>query len=193
VITSERLELRRMSVELLDALAAGDHARAQALAGFAIEDAWSLWDRAHARTRAAELRAVPERAPWISRAIVERASAVMVGRMGFHDRPGAADLESWCPRGDGPGAVEIGYAVFAPYRGRGYASEAAAALIDWATRRGIPQVVASVSPTNAASLRVIARLGFVRVGERMDERDGLEHVFVRDARVAAFAPVAPRP
>jgi RimJ/RimL family protein N-acetyltransferase len=37
--------------------------------------------------------------------------------------------------------------------------------------------VLSVSPENAASLAVVRKLGFERTGERMDEEDGLEHVF----------------
>lgn len=170
MITTERLELRPLSVEQLDAFAAGDRPRVATLGGFDVAHELSGRDRAHAGTRASELRADPARAPWLSRAIVERATNTMVGRVGFHDRP------------DDTGAVEIGYAVFTPYRRRGYAGEAAAALIAWAEARGVARVIASVGPWNDASLRVIARLGFERSGERMDERDGLEHVFVRESQ-----------
>ncbi|MDA0364570.1 MAG: GNAT family N-acetyltransferase [Chloroflexi bacterium] len=178
MITTDRLALRALSVELLDAFAAGDRPRVATLGGFSVAHPIDERDRAHARTRAAELRADPTRAPWLSRAIVEHTSNTMVGRVGFHDRP------------NGAGEVEIGYAVFTPYRRRGYAREAAAELIAWAEARGVARVIASVGPWNDASLRVIARLGFERTGERMDERDGLEHVFVRESRSRGTASVA---
>jgi len=40
-------------------------------------------------------------------------------------------------------------------------------------------VRASVAPGNAPSLGLIAPLGFVHIGEQIDERDGLELVFER--------------
>ena len=39
--------------------------------------------------------------------------------------------------------------------------------------------VVSISPDNGPSLRLIERPGFVKVGEAVDEADGIEHVFVR--------------
>jgi RimJ/RimL family protein N-acetyltransferase len=189
VIATARLELRTMSAGFLDAVVVGDYARAGTIGGCTLPDAWSARDRAHALRRLAQLRADPARDVWLTRAIVRREDGVLVGRVGFHDRPGSADLQPWCPGTDGGGTVEIGYAVFAPYRRRGYASEAAAGLIAWAERRhGVTQVVASVSPTNTASLRTIARLGFVRVGERMDDEDGRELVFLRPAGATDLEP-----
>ena len=37
--------------------------------------------------------------------------------------------------------------------------------------------VLSISPENAASLALAQKLGFVRIGEQMDEVDGLEWIF----------------
>ena len=52
----------------------------------------------------------------------------------------------------------------------------------WAqTTFGVCRFVASVSPTNEPSLRLIARFGFQRVGEHIDEIDGIEHIFMRVA------------
>ena len=54
--------------------------------------------------------------------------------------------------------------------------------MNWAQQKfGIHRFVASVSPDNAASLKLIARLGFTIIGQQIDEEDGLEHVFLRDA------------
>jgi RimJ/RimL family protein N-acetyltransferase len=95
----------------------------------------------------------------------------MIGHAGFHGPPGV----------NGPAAadaVEIGYSIFEPWRGRGYATEVARALIDWAHReRGITRVIASVSPENAPSLVIVRKLGFVQTGELWDDEDGLELVF----------------
>lgn len=57
--------------------------------------------------------------------------------------------------------VDVGFAFLPAYRGRGYASEAAAAVLDYGWRVvGLRRVVAIVSPDNAASVRVLERLGF---------------------------------
>jgi [ribosomal protein S5]-alanine N-acetyltransferase len=68
--------------------------------------------------------------------------------------------------------------VHPSYRRQGFALECVRALFDWAhvTHR-ITRFVASVSPDNEASLNLIAQLGFRRVGEQMDDLDGLEYVF----------------
>ena len=95
----------------------------------------------------------------------------MVGHAGFHGPPGTSASQK-------PDAVEIGYTIFEPYRGNGYATEAALALIDWArSERGIEIVIASVSPTNVASLAIVRRLGFVQTGTQWDDEDGEELIF----------------
>jgi len=67
------------------------------------------------------------------------------------------------PRPDG--AVEIGYGLAAPSRGRGLGSAAVAALVDWL--RALPNVSiveAEVHIGNEASWRVVERLGFTTEG-----------------------------
>ena len=46
--------------------------------------------------------------------------------------------------------------------------------------QGITNFVASVSPTNAGSLAVVRKLGFVFQRETNDDIDGLEHVYLLD-------------
>jgi RimJ/RimL family protein N-acetyltransferase len=51
-------------------------------------------------------------------------------------------------------------------------------MFDWArTVHEVNRFIASVSPDNEASLELIAQLGFEKVGEQMDDIDGLEYVF----------------
>ena len=58
-------------------------------------------------------------------------------------------------------APDLGFAFLPPFRGRGFASEAATALLDDAsTRLAITRVLAIVQSDNGASIRLLQRLGF---------------------------------
>ena len=71
---------------------------------------------------------------------------------------------SW-PEKDG--AVEIGYGLAGPYRGRGYATEATGAMCQWLfTEAGATELIATgVDADNVASRRVLEKLGFERAGD----------------------------
>ena len=113
--------------------------------------------------------------PWSTRAIILSRERTMVGYIRCHTRPDPEHL--WPYARD---AVEVGYLVFSRFRRRGYAVEALSGVMDWArTSFGIRHFIASVSPGNVASLHLVARCGFAKVGEQIDEVDGIEHVFLR--------------
>ena len=123
--------------------------------------------------RLGQLREDPETKPWLLRGIVLAESRVLVGHIGFHAKPDAPYLREFGLRG-----VEVGYAVFSPYRKQGYAGEAVRILFEWAHReRGIDRFIASVSPANLPSLALIRRLGFQRVSSHVDPEDGPEDIF----------------
>ncbi len=64
------------------------------------------------------------------------------------------------------GTWELGYVFNRAYWGKGYASEAAKAVVDNAfTRRGASKVIAMCNPINTASWRLMERLGMKRVQE----------------------------
>lgn len=113
----------------------------------------------------------PEHAPWLLRAIVLQEERVMVGYANFHGPPGINDT------GD-PDAVSIGYRIFPEHQGHGYATQAARRLVEWAAEEhGMKHVVCGVAPDNAASMRVLEKLGFRRTnqvieGEVIFERRG---------------------
>src|SRR4051794_19434895 len=67
------------------------------------------------------------------------------------------------------GVVEIGYSTAPEFRGRGCATEFVSALTAraWATP-GVTQVVAEVHEENAASIKVLERCGFHRIGAGRD-------------------------
>jgi [ribosomal protein S5]-alanine N-acetyltransferase len=70
------------------------------------------------------------------------------------------------------GSVEIGYGVAESQRGRGIATAAVAQLLQIASSSGLVQiVVAQVIPDNAASSKVVSRLGFSK-GQSLVDHDG---------------------
>jgi RimJ/RimL family protein N-acetyltransferase len=95
-----------------------------------------------------------EHPAWLSpfghRLMIERESGEVVGSLGLF----------WPPA---DGCVEIGYGVVPSRQGRGYASEATAALTEFAlTSPEVHTVHASVERTNPASARVLDKAGFER-------------------------------
>ncbi len=74
----------------------------------------------------------------------------------------------------GFGTWELGYVFNAAYQGNGYASEAAAALLqDAFLNHGIRRVVAVCNPENGPSWRLLERLGMRREGHL------LQNIFFR--------------
>ena len=72
-----------------------------------------------------------------------------------------------------PDRAEIIYALSPPCWGQGYATELAGGILQWTWRHtAMAAVLATVDPANAASLAVLAKLGFSHLLERLDE-DGL--------------------
>ena len=71
------------------------------------------------------------------------------------------------------GVVEISYSTNPEHQGRGYATEAARALVDYAaSRREVQLIRAHTLPTGEASKRVLMHCGFRYVGDVVDPEDG---------------------
>ncbi|WP_261801904.1 GNAT family N-acetyltransferase [Streptomyces sp. ISID311] len=84
------------------------------------------------------------------RQILERESGLVVGAIGLF----------WPPA---DGSVEFGYGIVPSRRGRGYASEAARALVAFAfTAPGVHTVRADIERSNPASGRVLEKAGLER-------------------------------
>jgi RimJ/RimL family protein N-acetyltransferase len=60
--------------------------------------------------------------------------------------------------------VDIGYAFLPDYRGQGYAFEAAQAVLGYARTLGLQRVLAITAPGNAASNRLLRKLGLRFIG-----------------------------
>ena len=175
-IQTPRLLLKPMSADFLRASAGGAGVDLLSpLIGARVAPDWCA-ERDLAALRLADLSADPAYAPWSVRALVLRDSGEMVGHAGFHTRPGPDYLAPYARDG-----VEIGYAVYPPYRRQGYAREALQALLRWAhVEHGVPRFIASVKPDNLASCALLAATGFFRIASFIDEVDGLEYVMRLD-------------
>jgi RimJ/RimL family protein N-acetyltransferase len=106
--------------------------------------------------------------------VVERDGRV-IGKAGFYEMP------------------DIGYILHPEVWGQGLAAEAVGAAIDHVLRtRDVETLTADVDPENAASIRLLQQLGFVRTGsaERTwnvggDWKDSLYYALSRADRAAA--------
>ena len=85
----------------------------------------------------------------------------------FERTDGAPVLVGSCGLGRRPsGAVELGYWIAREHWGRGFATEAAVALMDIARALGLERLEASYFADNPASGRVLEKLGFTATGLR---------------------------
>lgn len=80
-----------------------------------------------------------------------------------------------CFKGFNNGSPEIGYGINDAYWGRGYATEAVAALCEWAfTMPGVVAVEAEAEADNERSKRVLSKLGFAHTGKA--GKEGPRHI-----------------
>jgi RimJ/RimL family protein N-acetyltransferase len=90
-------------------------------------------------------------------AVEERASGAFVGRAGMH----------FPERADWPG-IELGWALHPVHWGKGYATEAGRAAVDYAwANHDVDTLYSVILPENIASQAVARRLGFTPWEERV--------------------------
>jgi [ribosomal protein S5]-alanine N-acetyltransferase len=111
----------------------------------------------------ARLHASTSPDPWVHGfSMVHLDTGVTVGQCGFKGPP------------DSDGMVEIAYGVASSQESKGYATEAARALVAYALSIDQVRLVrAHTLPASNASGRVLAKCGFQFVGEINDPEDGL--------------------
>jgi RimJ/RimL family protein N-acetyltransferase len=94
--------------------------------------------------------------------LIETAADALVGQAGLM----IFDTRGWTPSSWAAAGrhaqPELGWALMRAHWGHGYATEAAAAILDWAhRRRSLDRLVSLITPDNARSQRVARRLGAV--------------------------------
>jgi RimJ/RimL family protein N-acetyltransferase len=107
---------------------------------------------------------------WFVRWMVEKTSREIVGSISFHGPP------------DEQGMMEIGLGVHDHFQRRGYATEALTAMWSWVSDQpGVELLRYTVAPDNEASVAVIKKFGFERVGQQIDPEDGPEDIYEMSA------------
>ncbi len=160
-IETARLTLRPFSVAIIDALLAGDRERLEVLSCGRFPEPLQpppLMDDALTFMRE-QMLAAPE--AWPAWYAIERVRGLVVcaGGAGFG--------------GGEDGVVVLGYSVYPAFEGRGFATEFAAALIEWVRARpGVTAVEATIPPWNAGSVRVAEKLGMRLAGTAQDDEVG---------------------
>lgn len=101
--------------------------------------------------------------PWVHGfSIVRLEAGITIGQCGFKGPP---DID---------GVVEIAYGVASDQEGKGYATEAARALVAYAfSVDQVNLVRAHTLPASKVSQRILAKCGFQYTGEINDPEDGL--------------------
>ena len=126
-----------------------------ALRGFMVSDdvspAWT-----------ASLRTIQSSDPWrLGFGVIDKETRTVIGAASFKGPP------------DTNGTVEIAYGIVPSFEGRGYATEAARALVEYAQRdEKVRQIIAHTMPEANASTRVLKKCGFAFAGEVIDPEDG---------------------
>jgi RimJ/RimL family protein N-acetyltransferase len=121
------------------------------------------WERTDPDGIRLEIQEMAGRAPgepggWVQFSVQERETGALVGDVGMSPA-------------DEPDVIKVGYTMAPEFQGRGYATEAVAALVDFAfDTLGANVVRAYASAENTPSIRVAEK-----VGMRLVER--IEHVY----------------
>jgi [ribosomal protein S5]-alanine N-acetyltransferase len=152
-IETLRLRLLVLLPAEIEALVAGDTARAGELASVVFPFDWPEDPAAQEGLpwHLSRLRADPRQRLWRIRLIVERETDEVVGSTSFKGPP------------DEVGDVEIGWGVNQNRRRRGYAFEAVTAALDWAARQPDVRVFSATIPDhNEPSKKLAQKLGMVR-------------------------------
>jgi RimJ/RimL family protein N-acetyltransferase len=148
--STERLTLEALTPDAIDAILAADGPGAPPL----MEETLPF-----VRAR---LRTAPDEIGWWTWLVAEGDTGKAVGAVGFGGPP------------DAKGVVVMGYATYPARESRGYATEAARALLEWALQqRKVKRVCSTIPPSNARAINVAQKIGMRQVGtiweEELDE------------------------
>lgn len=161
MLATARLFLIPATPDLLDAAASQDWPTLAArLGGVDLAAGWTHFPEALHWVRE-YLQEHPDEAGWWTYFIVHRTDVRLIGTGGFKGLPGP------------DGVVEIGYEIAPAYQRQGLATEAAGALVAHArAQSGVEAISAHTLAEENASVRVLRKLGFVLLQEKIDLTDG---------------------
>jgi RimJ/RimL family protein N-acetyltransferase len=170
VIVTPRLTLVPITLQLVEAVFTGDRATVERVAEASVPAAWpgrALVERAFSASLE-RIRENPDHRLWGDRLIIaNEGPRRILGSVIFHGRPD-------------DGIAEVGYGVEEESQGKGIATEATRAAVDWALEREEVRLVrATTPPWHRASIRVLEKSGFRCIGTQEHEALGEVSVFER--------------
>jgi ribosomal-protein-alanine N-acetyltransferase len=113
---------------------------------------------------------------WIRNAVPSSVGLLAVELKVAHDVVGYCGLVD---SGRSPEEPELAYELLGRFWGLGFATEAASAVLDWASSSGYARLWATVWDWNTASRRVLAKLGFTETERQEDPIHGTNLVTTR--------------
>lgn len=118
------------------------------------------------RWRAPQVQVDPSTNKWFIRWVVLRESSEVIGSASFHAPP------------DNEGMLEIGLGIHDEFQGQGFGYETVLGMWSWAAQQpGVRTFRYTVDPDNTASVQLVQRFGFERVGQQIDDEDGPEDIY----------------
>lgn len=102
----------------------------------------------------------PETFGWGIWLIIHQEDKTVIGDIGFKGKP------------DKDGIIEIGYSILPSHRRRGYATEAAKAIVEWGFKdKSVKKIIAECDMNNEPSIKVLETLRM----KQIKEEKGLLH------------------
>jgi [ribosomal protein S5]-alanine N-acetyltransferase len=159
MIETERLKLIPCKREHLEILLSSEDELAKNL-GVSLSDNWLVFPESVAYS----LNMIdddPRVLVWGMHLVVHKADNKLIGCGGYKGAP------------DEAGMVEFGYSVAPAYENKGYATEAAKALIDHAfANHDVQMVDAHTLAEWNASTKILEKCGLTKIAEKHDPEDG---------------------
>lgn len=150
-LQTKRLTLIPFILELAEATL-NDRDKLPQLLGLHVPDSWPNPNYAEIMPMIVEGRRKDPPGAERIRLIAHTADRTVIGDIGFIEPP------------DEEGNVEFGYSIVPEYRGKGYATEAARAMIEWAFKQpGVRRVTADCLNDNYPSIRVLEKAGMRQI------------------------------
>jgi [ribosomal protein S5]-alanine N-acetyltransferase len=169
IIEGKNIQLIQMSDAFIEASARGKRMVAD---DFQVHEDWWLETRL-AKLRYQQMRANPQAASWLLRAIVRKDDGQMLGHFNCHDMVNSSHTQKYHKN-----AVEFGYTIYKEFRRQGFAREAVRTMMAHLHQRKlIEAVILSASIVNEPSLAMIRSLNFQEVDTVRDGND-MEKVFL---------------
>ncbi len=155
-ITTNRLEIITFNVAMIKALLKGP-AELEKIVSFTVPATYPMdVYKQFFPYKIERFTKQPEENKWEG-LIIHSDTNTVIGDIGFKSGPNES------------GEINIGYSILSEYQGKGFATEATIGMVAWGLKQpGVEKIIATCSPDNDASIRVLQKAGLKQVREDSD-------------------------